>query len=272
MQSIKHSIQFPDDKKELSQDGEYCIIEDKAHNQPYEVRFHDYEKVYSIPGLYEYLFYERLKCCSPETVCRLLEDQVKESPTDIKNLAVLDLGAGNGMVGQQLRHLGVEAVYGIDIIEEAAKAVERDRPDIYEDYYVADLTRMSNSFREKLKAKEFNCMTTVAALGFGDIPTKAFGEGFNLLTTPAWIAFNIKEDFLSDEDLTGFCLLIRRMIDAGIFDVSSRKRYQHRLSIHGKPLYYIAIVGEKKAQIPQEWFNGPATTKDTPILTSGDGG
>ena len=256
MQRINYSVWFPKNQtQELSQDREYCIIEDRTHNQSYKVRFHNYRQIYSIPGLYEHLFYERLECCSPETVCRLLEDEVKKSVIEVKDLVVLDLGAGNGMVGEQLRQIGVESVYGIDIIQEAAKAVERDRPDIYQDYYVADLAQMSDSLRKKLKAKEFNCMTTVATLGFGDIPPKALGEAFNLLATPAWVAFNIKEDFLSGDDPTGFSLLIRRMINAGIFDVRCQKRYQHRLSIQGKPLYYVAIVGKKKAEILQEWFN-----------------
>jgi len=255
VQAIDYSIQFPESPKQgLSQDREYFVIEDKTHNRTYRIRFHDYQKIYSIQGLYEYLFHEKLKCCSPEIVCGLLREEVEKSPNEVEDLVVLDLGAGNGMVGELLHQIGVESVYGVDIIEEAAEAVERDRPNIYEDYYIADLTKMSDSFRKKLKAKEFNCMTTVATLGFGDIPPRAFAEGFNLLSTPAWISFNIKEDFFSDKDSTGFSLLIHRMMDAEIFKVYSRKCYQHRLSIENNPLYYIAFVGVKKAEIPQRWF------------------
>lgn len=256
MHIIDYRVRIPKDQaRELSQDCEYCVIEDITHNRTYKVRFHDYQRIYSIPGLYEHLFCEKLKCRSPEIVCGLLEEEMKKSQIEAKDIVALDLGAGNGMVAEQLRQIGIESVYGIDIIEEAAKAVERDRPDIYKNYYIVDLTQISDSFRKKLKYKKLNCMTAVAALGFGDIPPKAFAEGFNSLTIPAWVTFNIKEDFLSDDDSTGFCLLIHKMINAEIFEMHSLKRYQHRLSIQDKPLYYIAIVGEKKAEIPQEWFN-----------------
>ena len=55
---------------------------------------------------------------------------------------MLDIGAGNGMVGEQLVDMGAEQVGGVDIIEEAAQALERDRPGIYKDYDVADLTNL----------------------------------------------------------------------------------------------------------------------------------
>ncbi|MEF9426690.1 MAG: methyltransferase, partial [Candidatus Mariimomonas ferrooxydans] len=58
----------------------------------------------------------------------------------------------------------------------------------------------------------------------------------------------------SDRDRTGFSNLINKMIGKGIFKVLLRKRYRHRLSIQGKPLYYIALVGKKIADIPGEWI------------------
>ena len=35
---------------------------------------------------------------------------------------------------------GVGTVVGVDILDEAANATERDRPDVYDDYVVVDLT------------------------------------------------------------------------------------------------------------------------------------
>jgi predicted TPR repeat methyltransferase len=169
-------------------------------------------------------------------------------------LRVLDLGAGNGMVGEELDKIGVEKVCGIDIEENAKKAVERDRPYIYNKYFIEDITNMSVALREELESESFNCMTTVAALGFGDIPPQAFAEGFNLLTTPAWVAFNIKESFLSDCDSSGFSILIKKMIDEGVLDLQVQKRYQHRLSIEGNPLYYLALVGRKLSNVPEDWI------------------
>ena len=90
-------------------------------------------------------------------------------------------------------------IVGVDIIEEAAEAAERDRPGVYDDYVVVDLTdRRADDPRDALGARGFNCLTTVAALGFGDIPPEAFATAFNLVEpTAAWVAFNIKERFLT---------------------------------------------------------------------------
>ena len=55
-------------------------------------------------------------------------------------LRVLDVGAGNGMVGEELDRMGARHIVGVDIIPEAKEAAERDRPGVYDDYFVVDLT------------------------------------------------------------------------------------------------------------------------------------
>ena len=243
------SIQFPKTgSKTLSQDEEYFLLESNGKQQ--RIRFHDYPQIYSTPGLYEHLFYEKLSCNSPRTVRSLLEREIKKADLSPSQLNVLDIGAGNGMVGEQLAEMGVKSIVGVDIIEEAAQAVRRDRPGIYEDYYVADLTRLSGSTKRELEEKEFNCLTSVAALGFNDIPPKAFGESFNLVAKKGWIAFNIKEVFLEEGDRSGFSGMLDRMIRDDIFTIQAQQRYCHRFSLEGNPLYYIATVGMKQADIP----------------------
>ncbi len=233
---------------------EYCILKGSNGAGEQRIRFHDYGKIYSIPGLYERLFYKELKCTSPSTICGYLKEAVDKNNSELSDMRVLDLGAGNGMVGEELNTMGVEKVCGIDIEENAKKAVERDRPDIYKKYLIEDITDMSVSLREELESESFNCMTTVAALGFGDIPPMAFVKGFNLLSTPAWVAFNIKENFLSDCDNSGFSILIKKMIDEEVLDIHVQERYQHRLSIEGTPLYYVALVGRKLSNVPEDWI------------------
>jgi hypothetical protein len=243
-------VQFPEDSDDLDQNEEYFFLEYRAERK--RLRCHDYDKLYSVPGLYEHLFYQKLECNSPETLCALLEHEVKQSADHVSDLAVLDVGAGNGMVGEKLLEMGVDTIVGLDIIEEAAEAAARDRQGVYDDYYVADLTDLSDSVRKELLKKDFNCLTTVAALGFDDIPPEAFFEAYNLISTPGWIAFNIKEDFLREGDSTGFSELIKQMINSDILELLSQRRYRHRLSLSGDPLYYIAAVGEKKDDISME--------------------
>ena len=236
----------------LDQDEEWCTV--VVNGSRREIRFHDYDEVFEVPGLYEHLFYEKLKCNSPETVCNLLEEELAESDDSVSGLTVLDVGAGNGMVGEQLVDRGAESVVGIDIIEAARDAARRDRPGVYDDYFVADLTDLPRDVARQLNAGEFNCLTSVAALGYGDIPTAAFTRAFNLISTPGWVAFNIKEDFLKDTDTTGFAGFMRRMIDSGILQARLMRRYRHRLSLAGEPLYYVAVVGRKQRDVPESWL------------------
>jgi hypothetical protein len=112
------------------------------------------------------------------------------------------------MVGECLTAMGCGTVIGVDILQEAADAAERDRPDAYAEYVVGDLTDPSPEVREALGRYRFGVMTTVAALGFGDVPPDAFAYAFSHLVPGGWLAFCIKEDFLADEEPSGFSQLI----------------------------------------------------------------
>ena len=91
----------------------------------------------------------------------------------------------------------------------------------------------------------------VAALGFGDIPPEAFAEGYNLITESGWVAFNIKDEFCSQCDQTGFDRLISNMTENGVMEVKSKKNIMsHRLCQDGTPLEYYAIVAKKQEDIP----------------------
>ena len=102
-----------------------------------------------------------------------------------------------------------------------------------------------------------NALVTVAALGFGDIPPRAFGEAFNLIEDDGWLAFNIKENFLDDgADSTGFSRLIARLLDRGILEERAEKNYRHRNSTSGNPLKYVALVARKRGDIPEDLLTG----------------
>lgn len=242
-------------QKNISQDKEFFEVRVGGYLK--RIRFHDYGKLYEIPGLYEKLFYEKLKCCSPSVVVNLLEDVASDFGEDTDEFKVLDVGAGNGMVGDELDNIGVDSVVGIDILPEAKKATFRDRPEIYADYLVTNLSEMPEKHEIKLEEGDFNCLTLVAALGFGDIPPIAFLIALDFIETPGWLAFNIKEDFLHENDTSGFCRLIRQMNREKLIQIQCYRRYRHRISITGKPLYYVAIIAKKLKVVPNtlliEW-------------------
>jgi predicted TPR repeat methyltransferase len=247
------SIRFPESETGIqSENEEFCILEQGGQEK--SIRFHDYHKIYKLPGLYEYLFCEKLGYRSPEVITSLLIEQVNKSSIPISDLSVFDVGAGNGIVGAALKERGIEYVFGIDIVREAAEAAQRDRPGVYNQYYVEDLENLSKEARRDLESKCFNCLVSVGALGFGDIPPVAFAKAYNLIADEGWIAFNINEGFIKGDDTTGFSSLIRQMIDKGILIVKVRNRYCHRLSVAGKRLHYVAVVGNKQSPIPENWL------------------
>jgi len=240
-------IALPEPGIALGQDQEWCLV--RLEDEWREVRFHDYAEVYEIEGLYEHIFYKTLGCNSPEVIVGLLYKHMNKPGSKTEPLRVLDLGAGNGMVGERLREIGAECIVGVDIVQEAAVAAERDRPHVYDGYLIADMTDLSPEEERELRDYRFNCLTCVAALGFGDIPSDAFLNSFRLLSDGGWIAFNIKDRFLQDREPSGFSKLISSMIESGTLEIVAEEKYVHRRSTSGKPLEYVAIVGRKRAEV-----------------------
>jgi SAM-dependent methyltransferase len=249
----RHRIQFPQSEStHLDQDEAFFYLQQSGRQR--KIRFHDYDEIYQVPGLYEQVFYDRLKCVSPHKVASILESAVKQSQDYFSELRVLDLGAGNGMMGEELKRHGVSRLIGVDIIAEAYEAVVRDRPGIYDAYYVKDFTALGEDEVEEIKSWQCDCMVTVAALGFGDIPQQAFLSAFNIVKSEAWVAFNIKESFFDQDDDSGFSRMIRELIFSQYLEVYHIERYRHRLSIDGKPLFYFAIAGRKTADVPDAFL------------------
>src|SRR3954465_13868397 len=232
-------LRLPDEASaSASQDEEWCEVEVRGETR--RLRFHDYSDIYSIPGLYERLIYERLGCQSPRVIAGLLRDELQSRNQDPAELRVLDLGAGNGIVGEELADKGVEHLVGVDIIPEAAQAAERDRPGLYDEYVVADLLDPDSGAAERLRPQRLNALTCVAALGFGDIPPAVFCEALRQVEAPALVAYTIKDAFLGEKDESGFSELVERLERDGSLVTITKERYQHRLNWAGPPLHSVA--------------------------------
>jgi SAM-dependent methyltransferase len=239
--------------RELCQDEVYFYLMEGDSKE--KIRLHDYHRIFEVPGLYEQVVYERLKCQSPVTVVDVLRYSVSQCQRHLNELRVLDLGAGNGMVGEELKKQGVSRLIGVDIIPEARAATERDRPGIYDAYYVMDFCSLSDNERDELKSWSVDCLISVAALGFGDIPAEAFLEAFNLVGKEGFVAFNVKETFLDRRDDSGFSQLVRELIFSEYLDLDHLQRYRHRFSVEGEPLYYFALGGRKSADVPPSFID-----------------
>lgn len=243
-----YNVRFPANRPHsLQQEEAYFYLDEEDGTK--RICFHDYHELYAREGLYEQLYYQRLKCRSPHKVAQILGAALNARSDRPSELRVLDLGAGNGIMGEILASMGPARVVGVDILDSASEACKRDRPGVYDAYYVTDLADLSNEVRCELAEWRFTCLTCVAALGFNDIAPAVFIEGYNLIQPEGWIAFNIKETFLQDSDRTGFATLIRNLLLDNTMQISHIERYCHRLSIDGSPLFYYAVVGQKRANI-----------------------
>ena len=245
-------IRLPNASNGFDQDEEWCEV--VVDGERKKIRFHDYSDVFAIPGLYEELFYDNLECCSPSYIANLLESVIREYGDSPDEFRVIDVGAGNGMVGDEMMEMGVESIVGVDIIPAAKAATLRDRPEVYADYHVTDLTDLPEATEQQLLQVNANCLTTVAALGFGDIPPLAFAKALDLIETPGWLAFNLKEDFLREQDSSGFSQLIRKLNREQFIQTYSYRRYKHRISIAGDPLYYVAVIAKKVKDLDESIF------------------
>lgn len=244
-----YEITFPEpDGSGRDQDQEWCEV--VIDGSPTRIRLHDYAAIYDVPGLYEQLFYRELRCQSPRNVREVLGEALDAVDLDPGGLRVLDVGAGNGMVGEELDELGTEHIVGVDIIESAAVAAARDRPGLYDDYHVVDLTDVPETTDRVLSEVGFNCLTSVAALGFGDIPPQAFATAYDYLDDGGLVGLSIKADFLSSDDRSGFAELISAALDDGSLEVHTSRRFVHRLSAAGGGIDYVALAAEKRGELP----------------------
>lgn len=241
-------IRFPRSNRELDQDEEW--FEFHFDGRIRKLRIHDYDRLYRVPGLYESLVYGELECKSPQRLTELLVTVLADWPANLSDLRVLDLGAGNGIVAEELCKIGVRHVVGLDILPEARLAARRDRPTVYGDYLVTDLCNPSEPELNRLADHRLDCLITVAALGFGDIPPDAFATAFNLIATKGWLGVTIKEDFLESDNDGDFARLFKAMIDLNVIEIQAHHRYCHRLSITGGKLFYVAVVARKMRDIP----------------------
>ncbi len=202
-----------------AQDEETLIVAVDGREET--MRLHEYDRVYSIPGLYDEVL-RRVEYASPAKVAELLF--AVTTPGEVR---ALDLAAGNGVSADPLLAGGAAALVGMDLIPEARDAALRERPDAYAEYVAGDVGEPG--LVERLVA-EHGLNALACSGGISHIPVEAFAVGWDAFPPGSWLVATAREDM--DE------------YAAGLEDVYS-ERFVHRLSFSGEPIEYTALRGRK---------------------------
>jgi len=248
MQDLDFEIRIPEETSKLVIQEEFFWL--KRDGKEVKLKLHDYAQVYRVPHLYENLM-EKLQAKSHTVLSSLLRDQVNKTGGTIEDLVVLEVGAGSGMAGKALKDIGVKSITGIDILPEAAEAAQREHPGIYENYYVEDLTNLSDTVDKALRSRGFNCIVCGSALGFNHIPVGAWSTAFNTITPNSWVVFNVQKERWEDKSETSFLAWHPWVRSTDIFQITQTHDYQHRFYMDGRSLEYVAIIGTKQANISE---------------------
>lgn len=185
------------------------------------MRLHEYDRVYSIPGLYDEVL-RRVQYASPAKVAELLFAVAE--PGEVR---ALDLAAGNGVSADPLLAGGIGGLVGMDLIPEARDSALRERPDAYLEYVAGDVGEPGLVQR---LVSEYRLNALVCSGGISHIPVDAFRAGWAAFPPGAWLVATAREDM---DDYA-----------AGLEDVHT-ERFVHRLAFSGEPIEYTALRGRK---------------------------
>lgn len=201
--------------------------------------------MYAVPGLYEEVVHRRLRCASPAKLAEVLLGVAALERRAPHLLRVLDLGAGNGIAGEELRVRGVRVLVATDSASKARAAAARDRPGLYASYVLADANGQPGELGTLIRELGINCIVCAGALGFEHIDAHSFIELWALLPPGALFALTVDEHLAQPgASEVGDELAALRAGAVGTEIVVS-ERFRHRLSITGEPIHYLAIGARK---------------------------
>jgi hypothetical protein len=214
-----------------------------------ELRLHDYERLYALPGVYEQIVHDRLGCISPAQLAGMLAQAVDRLGWEREATRVIDIAAGNGISGEALVAAGLRPVLGTDIVEAAREAALRDRPGLYDQYLTLDLLALTDAERATVTGLRANALSCVAPVGEtgGELPPEALLAAARLLAPDALVVY------MHDPNRSGLALpdamtaerwtagLARPGVDIQAEELE-RRRYVHRRTVNGEPFEMDGVV------------------------------
>jgi hypothetical protein len=223
--------------------GNELILVRHADGRTEELRLHDYERIYELPGVYEQIVQERLGCRSPDEIASMLGDVVDALGWDRPQIRVLDVAAGNGVSGQALVAHGLTPVIGTDIVPAARDAALRDRPGVYDTYLTLDLLALTPDQEAAIRAKRPNVLACVAPVGehTQQLPPPALAAAAGLLAPDALVAYMHDPSFGTPDQITP-AFWSDRLGPGARSEVLERRRYLHRYTVNGVPFEMDGVV------------------------------
>jgi hypothetical protein len=219
-----------------------------------ELRLHDYEELYALPGVYEQIVHERLGCRSPAELASMLADAVDELGWNRRDVCVLDIAAGNGVSGEALAGagLGERCRYGTDIVPAARAAALRDRPTVYDRYLTLDLLRLADTERSQIAAIGANVLSCVAPVGEhgSELPPAALVAAAGLLACDAVVAYMHDPAFGTPDPVTAELWIAGLGRDTRAEQLR-RRRYVHRYTVNGEPFEMDGVVWRVRRARPR---------------------
>jgi hypothetical protein len=208
-----------------------------------ELRLHDYDRVYSLPGVYEQIVQERLGCRSPQQLAQMLATAVDGLGWRRADVRVIDIAAGNGVSGDALSAEGLHPVLGTDIVTAAREAARRDRPGVYDEYLTLDLLTIAADVRAQLVALRANVLSCVAPVGghASQLPPAALAAAAGLLAADALVAYMHDPTFGVPDPVTAefWPATLGSAVRA---QELARTPYLHRYTVNGAPFEMVGVV------------------------------
>ena len=236
-------VALPDAASQNGKEAGYCLVDDGGTWR--QVRLRGDARLWEWPSIYERLVRTLLRGNAPGAVSHLLDRQLRAAGKRAADLRAIDLGAGNGWMGEELSSLGIPMIIGVDASSAAAAAAERDHPDVYQSYLLLDMRRLSEGQRDDLMNYDFNCLVCVDALAADEPAPNAFAEAFNLLAPDGWVAFHLNGETAEGGRDSRFARIVHRMIQSGSMNVATQQRYRHRFTTYGAPLVHVSVIARK---------------------------
>jgi hypothetical protein len=208
-----------------------------------QLRLHDYERLYALPGAYEEIVQDRLRCVSPAVIASLLGAAVDRLGRPRARVRAVDIAAGNGISGEALLAEGIRPVLGTDIVDVAREAALRDRPDVYGEYLTLDLLALDLAQERHLRSLRADLLQCVAPVGDsgGQLPQAALAAAVRQLAPDSLVAY-MHDPGPNPEDAVTYGFWRRELGSDVVATELTRHRYVHRQTVNGRPFEMNGVV------------------------------